>query len=260
MPSPFQRVLSSEITTSPEATFTASVRDYYGNLQDFFEILKDHDVLEVTAVSEVEPLLRRPGGALEAYALTWEDARLVAGAPYTEVEDFGYDSPLVRVHPDLRAYAAPSFPPGRRIVEAVSDLNQRIFDEFAYDPAATDVTTPLGEVLREKRGVCQDFAHLAIGCLRSLGLPARYVSGYLETAPPPGEERLVGADASHAWAEVHLPGLGWLEFDPTNAVLPSTKHIRVAHGRDFSDVSPLKGVVLGGGRHTLTVEVDMAPI
>src|SRR5690606_28615668 len=125
------------------------------------------------------------------------------------------------------------------------------------EPASTDITTPLATVLRERRGVCQDFAHVAVGCLRSLGLPARYVSGYLETVPPPGKERLVGADASHAWAATYLPGYGWFDFDPTNNVLPSDRHVTIAWGRDFSDVSPLKGVVLAGGAHRVSVGVDV---
>jgi transglutaminase-like putative cysteine protease len=159
----------------------------------------------------------------------------------------------------LSAYAAPSFAARLPLIDAVIDLNRRINTDFTYDPAATDTSTPLAQVLREKRGVCQDFAHVAIGCLRSLGLAARYVSGYLETQPPPGQARLVGADASHAWASVYVPDLGWLDFDPTNNMLPSERHITVAWGRDFSDVTPLKGMVLGGGAHTLTVGVDVEP-
>jgi transglutaminase-like putative cysteine protease len=159
----------------------------------------------------------------------------------------------------LLDYAVPIFTRKRPIVEAVLELNHRIHTEFKYDPSATDISTPLGQVMREKRGVCQDFAHVAIGVLRSVGLPARYVSGYLETTPPAGRERLIGADASHAWASTFVPGFGWLDFDPTNDVVTSERHITVAWGRDFSDVSPLKGVVLGGGRHTLSVGVDVEP-
>lgn len=258
--SSWQRVLNTKLEVIPLPTLVTSIRDYEGNEQDLFEILQDHDVLEVTATSEVEPLPRFEAGRLEDHRLAWEQARLEPQAVFSDITDYSLDSPLVRVHADLMSYALPSFAANRPLIEAINELNLRIFEEFSYDPSATDVSTPLGEVLREKRGVCQDFAHLAIGCLRSLGLAARYVSGYLETAPPPGSPRMVGADASHAWAEVRVPDLGWLEFDPTNAVFPGTSYIRLAHGRDFSDVSPLKGVVLGGGRHTLTVEVDMARI
>ncbi len=256
----WQRVENTKLEVIPTPTLVTSIRDYAGNEQDLFEILQDHHVLEVTATSEVEPHPRFEAGRLEEHRLAWEQARLEPQAAFSAITDYSFDSPLVRAHADLRSYAISSFPAHRPIVEAINDLNLRIFEEFSYDPSATDVSTPLAEVLREKRGVCQDFAHVAIGCLRTLGLAARYVSGYLETTPPPGRPRVVGADASHAWAEVHVPGLGWLEFDPTNAVLPGISYIRLAHGRDFSDVSPLKGVVLGGGHHTLTVEVDMARI
>jgi transglutaminase-like putative cysteine protease len=173
--------------------------------------------------------------------------------------EFCFDSPLVRNHTVLQEYAAGIFTRKRPILDAVLELNHRIHTEFKYDPSATDVSTPLGQVMRERRGVCQDFAHVAIGVLRCIGLPARYVSGYLETIPPPGQARMVGADASHAWASAFVPGFGWFDFDPTNDVVPSERHITVAWGRDFSDVSPLKGVVLGGGRHTLAVGVDVEP-
>lgn len=151
----------------------------------------------------------------------------------------------------------PSFPNGRPMLDAVLELNDCVHSDFSYEPASTDVSTPLAQVMRERRGVCQDFAHVMVGCLRSIGLAARYVSGYLETVPPPGQPRLVGSDASHAWVAAFVPGLGWLDMDPTNALLPNLSHVTVAHGRDFSDVSPLKGVVLGGGRHSVKVGVDV---
>jgi transglutaminase-like putative cysteine protease len=183
--------------------------------------------------------------------------RLEADTTLLSAREFVFDSPLVRAHPSLAAYAEPTFRPGRPIVEAILELNHRIETEFAYDPSATDISTPLAQVLRQRRGVCQDFAHVAVGCLRSMGLAARYVSGYLETMPPPGMPRLVGADASHAWASVFLPDFGWLDLDPTNDLLPSGRHIVVGWGRDFSDISPLIGVVLGGGQHRLTIGVDV---
>ncbi|MCA9209436.1 MAG: transglutaminase family protein, partial [Planctomycetales bacterium] len=145
-------------------------------------------------------------------------------------------------------------------VEAATDLNARIHTEFAYDPRATTVNTPLEQVLKQRRGVCQDFAHLAIGCLRAMGLPARYVSGYLRTIPPPGQPRLVGADASHAWLSVYCGPLGWVDLDPTNNVIPTTDHLTVAWGRDYSDVCPIQGVFVGGGQHTMTVSVDVEPL
>ena len=156
-------------------------------------------------------------------------------------------------------YAAPSFPPGRPVVEAVTDLTTRIFTDFTFDPAFSDVSTPLAEVLDHRRGVCQDFAHLAIGCLRSVGLPARYVSGYIETEAPPGQPKLVGADASHAWCATYVPGWGWLDLDPTNDQVAPARHVTVAWGRDYRDVAPLRGVVVGpAAPQELAVAVDVS--
>jgi transglutaminase-like putative cysteine protease len=170
-----------------------------------------------------------------------------------------FESPQIPTLPALARYAAPSFAPGRPLLEAVLELNQRIHTDFAYDAEATSVATPLAEVLSQKRGVCQDFAHLMIGCLRAQGLAARYVSGYLLTTPPPGKPRLIGADATHAWVSVFVPELGWVDFDPTNDCLPDTDHITVAWGRDFSDVTPVRGVILGSGDQELEVKVTVMP-
>ena len=164
-------------------------------------------------------------------------------------------------HPGPSSSSKPSrgrrFPQGRPLLEGVLDLTARIHDEFTFDPKATTVATPLTEVFASRRGVCQDFARLEIACLRSLGIPARYISGYMETVPPPGTPRLVGADASHAWLSVYCPGVGWIPVDPTNNLLPSDTHITVAWGRDYNDVSPIRGVILGGGAHALQVHVDV---
>lgn len=146
---------------------------------------------------------------------------------------------------------------GRPLLDAARDLTRRIYQDFTYDPHFTTVATPLDQVLENRRGVCQDFAHLAIGCLRSMGLAARYISGYLETIPPPGQPRMEGADASHAWLAVYLPTLGWVEFDPTNDCMPGEQHITLAWGRDYGDVVPLKGIMSGGGSHELEVGVDV---
>jgi transglutaminase-like putative cysteine protease len=173
---------------------------------------------------------------------------------------FCFDSPLLRTAPDLADYARGSFPAGTPLLVGVANLNQRIFRDFKYDPVATSVATPLEEVWAKRRGVCQDFAHLAIACLRSLGLPARYVSGYLRTHAPPGKERLVGADASHAWFSVYCPSVGWVDFDPTNNLLTGEEHITVAYGRDYSDVSPVSGIITGGGHHEVRVSVDVEPL
>ena len=158
----------------------------------------------------------------------------------------------------LRAYALPSFAPGRPLLDAAIDLTARIFSDFAYDTTATETSTPLGEVIRRRRGVCQDFAHFQIGCLRAMGLPARYVSGYLSTTPPPNSPRLVGCDASHAWLSTYLPSVGWIDFDPVNNVIPGERHVTVAYGRDYGDVAPVHGVIVGGGQHVVRVSVDVA--
>jgi transglutaminase-like putative cysteine protease len=161
------------------------------------------------------------------------------------------------VSEELAAYARAAFTPGRPLLGAVIELTRRIHEEFTFDPKATTIATPLADVFRSRRGVCQDFARLEIACLRSLGLPARYVSGYLETVPPAGRSRLLGADASHAWLAVYCPGEEWIHVDPTNNLLPSRRHVTVAWGRDYHDVSPIHGVILGGGSHTLRVHVDV---
>jgi transglutaminase-like putative cysteine protease len=258
---PNQDVHLSEIEIHPTARSLTRNRDYFGNECDMIEVLTGHDCFEVMAQSMVTV---RPSLAATLDPKTTLGHEEVAQQIRTRPEllpeyEFCFDSPFVRTHSILLEYATPIFTRRRPLIEAVLELNHRINREFKYDPSATDVSTPLGQVMREKRGVCQDFAHIAIGVLRSVGLPARYVSGYLETTPPAGRERLVGADASHAWASTFLPGFGWFDFDPTNDVVSSERHITVAWGRDFSDVSPLKGVVLGGGRHTLAVGVDVEP-
>lgn len=177
-----------------------------------------------------------------------------------EARRYRQESPLVAPSAELAAFAAESFPSGRPLLCGVEHLMQRVYAEFAFDPHFTEIATPLAEVLQARRGVCQDFAHLVVGGLRSLGLAARYVSGYLETEPPPGQPRLQGADASHAWASVFVPNHGWVDFDPTNGVWPGTRHVVVAWGRDYSDVAPIKGVVLGAGQHELQVAVDVERI
>ena len=194
--------------------------------------------------------------------MDWQQARRrlsePADAETLDAVQFCLDSPLVRAEAALGEYAAGSFAPGRPLTDAVADLMARIHADFAYDPTATDVTTPPLDVLRRRRGVCQDFAHLAIGCLRSLGLAARYVSGYLETVPPPGQAKLAGADASHAWLQVYLPDVGWQDWDPTNNLQPTDRHVVTAWGRDYGDVPPLKGIIYGGGEtHSIEVQVDV---
>ncbi len=257
-----QRCLSSQVAIEPEPTARADWDDYYGNRVSYFTIEREHARLTVTARSEVE--LDSSAYVDPAGTLDWEQARArlahpcdpdtIAAAPFL------YDSPHVQQQPWLGEYAAGSFTSGRPLLEALLDLTRRIHREFRYTPASTCVSTPVREVFERRCGVCQDFAHLQIGCLRSLGLAARYVSGYLLTDPPPGSPRLVGADASHAWLSVYCPGAGWLDVDPTNNQMPDLRHVTVAWGRDYSDVCPVKGVVLGGGQHGMSVAVDVSPL
>jgi transglutaminase-like putative cysteine protease len=219
-------------------------------------------MLEVIARSLVEVA---PARVQDASATPpWEAVRLACHAgkltPGSDAGIFRFASPMVPVGAEFAAYARADFPAGRPILEGVVALTARVFREFWFDPRATDVTTPVLEVLKKRAGVCQDFAHLMLACLRSLGLPARYVSGYLETAPPPGRARMIGADASHAWISVFCgEQAGWVDADPTNNLLPGERHITVAWGRDFSDVSPLRGVTLGAGGQRLEVAVDVIP-
>lgn len=257
-----QKTVSFVLEVGPEPVWRTRQVDYFGNETDTLEVLGSHDTLSVSAHSVVDVAEGPTARGLPLVRMSWEEARDILGreSGNLDASEFLYDSPLIRRHSSLRKFAEETFTPNRPLLDGVIAFNEKIFREFTYDPNVTDVSTPLATVLREKRGVCQDFAHVAVGALRSIGLPARYVSGYLETTPPPGKERLVGADASHAWAGVYLPGYGWLDFDPTNNVLPGERHIVLAQGRDYSDVSPLKGVVHGGGRHTIAVGVDVVPV
>jgi transglutaminase-like putative cysteine protease len=254
---PHQALATSRLEISPEPEATRGGLDYFGNPSEAIEVLTSHDLFEVRASSEVNVLPR--GEVPPGVSRSFQEcvARLRGEPELCRTREFSFESPLVRLSPELRSYAEQSFLKDTDLVTGVLDLNARIHHEFRYEPAVTDVTTPLSRVLREKRGVCQDFAQLAIGCLRALGLAARYHSGYLETDPPPGRPRLTGADASHAWAAVFIPDYGWMEFDPTNNALPEERHVTLAWGRDFGDVSPLRGVVLGGGQHRVVVGVDV---
>ncbi|MCH2108747.1 MAG: transglutaminase family protein [Polyangiaceae bacterium] len=258
----FQRVHNFHLHIQPTPSWSQQDLDYFGNARDVVEILQSHERFEVACRSTVHVGPRPINQQLPLFLARWEDVaeRLTRDPAFIEEREMQYDSPFVRRHPLLRAFAERVFTPGRPILEAVLALNALIHNEFTYDPSYSEISTPLGQVLRDKRGVCQDFSHVAIGALRSIGLAARYVSGYLETIPPKGQKRLVGADASHAWASVFLPDHGWVAFDPTNNLLPGERHIVAAWGRDFSDVSPLRGVVHGGGAHHVQVSVDVAPL
>jgi transglutaminase-like putative cysteine protease len=252
-----------QLSVTPTPAVMSERVDYFGNRATYFELQEPHRRLAVTSRCEVEvlstaALLPADGGP--PWESVRDSVRQPSGAEALAACEMTFPSQFVRLPAEVAAYAAPSFPARRPLLEAVADLTRRIHDELAYDPTATVVSTPVDEVLRLRRGVCQDFAHLQLACLRALGLPARYVSGYLVTTPPPGQPRLVGADASHAWISVYCPGGGWIPFDPTNDVIPDDKHITVAWGRDFGDVTPMRGVIVGGSRHELHVSVDVSPL
>jgi transglutaminase-like putative cysteine protease len=237
--------------------------DSYGNVTQYFEIEGKHEVLEVISRSLVEvlPAFHPDARATPPWERVRDACRMEKLTPGSEAGAFRFASPMVPLGEGFAHYARAEFSPGRPVLEAVLGLTQRIFRDFKFDPKATEVSTPVSEVLKKRAGVCQDFAHLMLACVRSLGLPGRYVSGYLETAPPPGKTRLTGADASHAWVSVFCgEGAGWIDTDPTNNLLPGERHITVAWGRDFSDVSPLRGVTLGAGGQRLAVAVDVIPV
>ena len=246
----------------PPAVRHDGQRDYFGNPITFFTVQDAHDRLRVEAAFTVDT--SPPPALPQLDATPWDkvaaELALGAGPRVADAMDFLFPSYQVPFLAEARAYAEDSFRPGRPLVEAVLELSRRLHSDIAFDPAATDVGTPLAQVFAQRRGVCQDFAHAGIACLRSMGLAARYVSGYIRTLPPPGQEKLIGADASHAWLGIFLPGWGWLDVDPTNDCLAGEDHITVAWGRDYDDVSPLRGVVLGGGHHRVEVGVDVIEV
>jgi transglutaminase-like putative cysteine protease len=254
-----QRVFQSRLAIDPEPQYRHRRTDYFGNIVEVFMVEQPHEELAMTATSVVET--SDPTALEPADTPSWEHVASRLAAPHQpallEACAFVFPSPLIPFHPGAAAYARSSFSPGTPVLQGAMDVMRRIFTEFAYDKSATSVETPLEQVLSERKGVCQDFAHLGIACLRSLGLAARYVSGYLNTLPPPGKPKLIGADASHAWFSLFIPDMGWVDLDPTNNRIPDESYITLAWGRDYTDVTPVKGVVMGGGVHKLTVTVDV---
>ena len=249
----------SEFTVEPEPTSYRERKDFFGNTVCYFTIQRPHQDLSVTVISHVEikdRITHKENAERVVWEVVRERLRTDQGAATLEVRQFMLDSPMIQEMSELRIYADSSFTKGLSLLEAVEDLINRLYVDFAYDPDFTTVATPIAEVIKYRRGVCQDFAHLGIGCLRAMGLAARYVSGYIETVAQFDQEQLVGADASHAWFSVYFPDIGWIDFDPTNNQIPINRHITVAWGRDYSDVTPLKGVVFGSGTHELSVSVD----
>ncbi|NML17503.1 transglutaminase family protein [Azohydromonas sp. G-1-1-14] len=263
---PWQQLRDFELRIEPPPDHAREAPDRHGNPRLLFSLARPHDALEVRARSRVR-LHSRATALQPGASLPWEAVgqrlRYRAGWRWEPAVEFCAWSPFVPRLPALRELAAPSFTRGRPLAEAAIELMQRIHDGFEYRSASTQIDTPLAEVLAQRRGVCQDFAHVLVGALRAMGLAARYVSGYLLTRPPEGRPALVGADASHAWAAVWCPGAyadegvngAWLELDPTNRIVPDIEHLRVAVGRDFGDVTPLRGVIRGGGTHALDVRV-----
>jgi len=259
---PGNRLLRYEMHVTPGPTGCTERVDYFGNQLCLFDLHEPHRELSVEARSEV--LIDHSARLTGESSLPWEHSAQALASdhspPSLDACQFQFESPRIRTRPEYAAYALESFTPGRPMREALLDLTTRIYKDFKFDSKVTTVRTPIEVVFKKRRGVCQDFAHIQIACLRSIHIAARYVSGYLRTYPPPGKARLVGADASHAWVSAYCRGLGWLDMDPTNNVAPSDGHVTLAWGRDYSDVSPLRGLILGGGSHTLDVGVDMEPI
>ncbi|MBC8741535.1 transglutaminase family protein [Paraburkholderia sp. UCT31] len=257
---PWQRVISRSERIEPQPSYQHSRIDAFGNDVLYFALDTPHERLQL--VSETTVALTPRWTNLDAKATPpWETVaealRFRVGGAFRAEAEYCFASPNIALRPSLRAYALPSFTPGRPLVAGAIDLMHRIHEDFAYKPSATLFDTPAERAFELKSGVCQDFAQVMIGCLRSLGLPARYVSGYLRNDPPPGHPRLIGADASHAWVSVHCPASGWIDLDPTNDVLADLDHVTLAIGRDYSDVSLLRGTILGGGAHRMEVGVTV---
>jgi len=259
---PGQHITDSRFDISPEPIYHRLREDYFGNTVRVIMIQHPHETLTVTAVSTVATTtIAAPSPQSTP---PWEHVaeRLLLHRNPADLDacQFRFASPLTRLTPAIENYARLFFPPACTVLQGALELTNRIFHDFTYDKEATTIDTPVEEVLTARKGVCQDFAHLAISCLRSLGLAARYVSGYLETQPPPGKPKLTGADASHAWLSLYIPDTGWVDLDPTNNLIPGEQHITLAWGRDYGDVTPVKGVVMGGGSHSMAVTVDVSPL
>lgn len=260
--SPRQTVLRHSLLIEPAPSSQSEIRDRYGNVVGVLTVADAHSELNVLSRSTVD--VRPPELPMLALSTPWEQvtsrAVLSNGDLDMSVLEFVSASRHTKAMREALDYVQPSFPKGRPILEAALDLTTRMHRDFIFDNSATDISTPVSHVLRQRRGVCQDFAHAAITCLRALRLPVRYVSGYLLTYPPPGQPKLQGADASHAWISVWAPEVGWVDFDPTNGIIPNSEHITVAFGRDYDDVSPVSGVLFGGLDQRMSVAVDVTPI
>ncbi len=257
-----QKAGHHELVVCPQPSTRSSGVDYFGNHVTWFSVQEPHTELTITANSEVDvSLALRPD---VSKGPSWEEVRdAIFKSPLPQLKfarQFTLDSPHVKRSPEFVNYALPSFAAGRPFLESVLDLTKRIHREFKFLPGSTRVGTPVSDVLQTRRGVCQDFAHLQISCLRSLGLAARYVSGYVVTIPLPGQPRLAGADVSHAWVSAFAPDFGWVDFDPTNGLMPSDGHVTIGWARDYDDVGPVRGILIGGRQQEMDVSVDVVPV
>ncbi|MFT3946015.1 MAG: transglutaminase family protein [Agriterribacter sp.] len=250
----------TELNIDPQPDIINEYEDFFGNKATYFAIQQEHKKLVVTVTSFIENTNTKaiPFNFYESMA--WEEAKKQISDPNPEnadIRQYISETQMTTCNNEIREYALLSFEPGKPLFDCANNLMQRIYTDFKYTPGFTTIATPVAEVMKKRKGVCQDFAHLAIACVRSLGLPACYVSGYIETVSKDGATKLTGADASHAWFSVFIPGTGWVDFDPTNNQVPSFQHITIAWGRDYTDVTPLKGVILSSGKHKLDVAVDV---
>jgi transglutaminase-like putative cysteine protease len=255
----WQTVISERIFTDPQPARRRDGLDHFGNHVTWLFLDRPHADFEVTSESLVE--VDRPPPANPAYTPSWEDVVQAARTPDGwEATEFQFGTPMAPINADSKAYVSESFTPGRPVLEALLELNERIYTEFRFRSGVTTISTPVSQVMQRREGVCQDFSHAMVSGLRGIGLPARYTSGYIRTKPPPGQIKRQGADQSHAWVGCWLgPEHGWIDVDPTNGIIIRDEHVLLGWGRDFSDVSPVRGVILGGGDHSVRVSVDLEP-
>jgi transglutaminase-like putative cysteine protease len=253
----WQNCQNFQLEIDPQPTKTYNRVDYFGNNQQFFSIHEPHKILKIITTSDIEIL---PRVLPLISSITCKDARelfILDKTLKAELLQFQLPSTFVYWDDEIKSFAQDCFSPTTLFFDGVMKLSEKIFTKFEFKSGFTTINTPLKTVLKERKGVCQDFSHLAIACLRSMGFAARYVSGYIETMPPVGKPKLQGSDASHAWISVYIPNMGWCEFDPTNNIIPQEKHIVTAYGRDYSDVVPVKGIIFSSGEHKVKVEVDV---
>lgn len=255
-----QQCISSDIKISPTPDELTYRTDFFGNTLLFISIYKEHSQLEIISESIIDMHSRMNADRAINSFLMWRNVKeqvALSGEIYSDIIQYTLPSQYVPFSEEIKKFALDCFPEDATLWSGCQSLMQKIFSSIEFKPGFTTVNTPVESVLKSRKGVCQDFAHLMIACLRNLGLPARYISGYIETVPPPGKEKLVGSDASHAWVAVYFPEIGWVEFDPTNNLLPAYKHMIVAVGRDYFDVAPIKGIIFSSGKQNIVVKVDV---